>query len=338
MAYVADFVTGRAMAEREKAVGVVIVPRRGGWPDPVKAAAIDPVHAHDRFSPLSLPLKGVINDDGYFEPQKGQIGLRFLLDFTGYPDWKTFFKDSYTQKSEGDGFKIDGERVVAGIAAMRPETYKSLLALGGRGIKNDSAAAAARIFLDAQHRAFVNKEMTAYNVATLVGAPRGTWRTLGGEEIEAPHCALGLADGYPWEFQIDVREYFRNWGSKALERGEDGQSQFVELFEGLAEFQKLSRGLSDVGKYFTPGGFMRHENISAVMGLQVATLGAAVRGIAGRDYFGVEYREEKFLLEMEALSDKIAKIQNDLQKEIDTARRFLAGDEPEDVAPGLGMR
>lgn len=43
MGYVADFVTGRSISEGEPTVGIVIVPRTAGWPDPIMAAAVDPV-------------------------------------------------------------------------------------------------------------------------------------------------------------------------------------------------------------------------------------------------------------------------------------------------------
>lgn len=44
MGYVADFATGRSIAEGDKAVGPVIVPNVRGWPDPVQTAAANPVH------------------------------------------------------------------------------------------------------------------------------------------------------------------------------------------------------------------------------------------------------------------------------------------------------
>jgi hypothetical protein len=228
--------------------------------------------------------------------------------------------------------------VVAGIAAMRPETFKTVVGLGARGIKHDSAEDAARIYVDAQKRAFINKEMSAYMVATLAGTPQGdTWATLEGETITVPHCALGLADGHPWELERGARQHIRRRFEHAFDAGETGMTEFARLFEELSGFQKLSRGLSHIGKYFTPGGFMRHDNLSAVMDLQVATLAASVRGIAERDMIGVEWREERFLNEMLDLSKKIAKIQDDLQKEMDVARRYLGESEPETGAPTPGM-
>lgn len=320
MAYVADFITGRAMSEKESAVGVVITRRTSGWPDPVIAAATDPVHAHEVFSPISLPLKGRINDQGYFEPNGNQLALTLLLKTFGFENWETFFRSSY---SHGDGgIDIGGEKAGAGIAAMKPETFKKMIALGKRGQKaKDDPVAAARILVDAQRRCYENREDRVFFVALLANPPSDdTWTTLDGEDIPVPHCSLGLADGYPWELNSHARRFiqdmFRDVRNVPVE-------QTAKLFEALSDFQNLSRGVSNVGKYFAPGGFMRHDNSAAITDLNLMTLESAIVNAAKRDGTGVEWREERFLTDMEKLEARLSRLQHALRAEIEYAKDYL---------------
>jgi hypothetical protein len=331
MGYVADFVTGRSIAEKEAAVAVVIVPRTNGWPDPVKAAALDPVHAHERFTPISLPLKGKINDRGYFEPSKGQLSLDLLLRSTRFETWNQLFEGAYAGYEKG-GVTLGGESKLFGVSVMRVETYRHAIELGRRGQKRkDSPRDAACILIDAQRRAFDNREDQAWNVATLSNEPRdGIWTTLDGEEITVPYCSAGLAAGYPWELDRAVRRFiqqeFKNAYRKPIEAT-------VPLFAALSDFQNLSRGLSDLGKYFTPGGFMRHDNTTAVTGMAMTTLAAALENASSRDYTGVESREDRFLAEMETVAKQLETLQNIVAGEIKAARQYLGMDNPPPMSP-----
>lgn len=336
MGYVADFVTGRSIAEKEPAVGVVIIPQTGGWPDPVKAAAIDPTHAHDKFSPLSLPLAGFINDQGYFEPKPNQLALTLLLDTTGFKTWKAFFEKSYVTGGEGrEGIELgrDKKKVIAGIAAMRPETYKTLITQGKRYSPGpDRAVDAARIQMDAQRRWNEDKENKVFFVGIMSNPPRGdndVWTTKEGDKIRIPDCSLGLADGYSWDLNGVAKDHIR----KAYENAYLGNAEdFAPLFELFGQFQSLCRGLQDVGKYFMPGGFMRHDNIAEITTLQFDALEGAIKNAAKRDYTGVEYRDEEFLVDMAALQKRIDSLQSLLTKEIAKAHRILGTYEAEEAA------
>lgn len=323
MGYVADFVTGRSIAAGEPAVGVVIVPATKGWPDPVKCAAVDPVYAHERFSPLSLPLNGFVNDRGYFEPNPHQLGLRLLLGVTGSGSWQEFFETAYGSKHEDEpGLEIDGAKVVAGVAAMRPETFRSLVETGKRGQpKADSPLAAARILIDAQKRWLENKESASFLVAIMASPPREeVWTTLEGAEIEVPHCSFGLADGYPWELNASAKRHIGGAYEAAhlMTAGE-----VAPLFALLSDFQNFSQGLSDVGKYFAPGGFVRHDNLDAVVDLQLSSIGAALENAALRETTGVETREMRFLERMEGIAHRLALLQAAVQDQVAYANRYL---------------
>ncbi|MCV9964850.1 hypothetical protein OIU34_23435 [Pararhizobium sp. BT-229] len=329
MGYVADFVTGRSISEGEPAVGIVIVPRTGGWPDPIKAAAVDPVHAHDRFSPLSLPLDGFINDQGYFEPKGSQLALQLLLDTVGFDTWASYFEKAYAFGEENGGIKLDGERVIAGVAVMRPETYRSVISTGRRGQRTaDSAIDAARILIDAQKRWNDDHDNSCFFVALMANPPRGgVWKTKDGAEIEIPHCSLGLADGYCWDLNAVSKEHIRQTYANAYRRSPE---ELAPLFGLFSDFQNLSRGLADLGKYFAPAGFMRHDNLNAVTSLQLDALEGAILNAAERRRTGVESREDRLVADMVGLQKKLSNLQRLVHAEIVKANQYLGADsEPE---------
>lgn len=334
MGYVADFVTGSAMREGETAVGVVIVPKKGGWPDPVKAAATDPVHAHDRFSPLSLPLRGFINDRGYFEPNSNQLSLDLLLDTTGFETWSAFFDGACDFRGEASGFMLDGERTVAGISVMKPESFTYLVQTGRRGMQDDPMAA-ARILIDAQKRWEEQKkteEISLLHVALLHGSPRpgSTWRTVEGEDIVVPPCSVGLSPGYPWELNHAASSHIMDTYQSAHERMTVEEVSL--LYRALSDFQGLSRGLSDVGKYFAPAGFMRHDNYAAVRDLHFNALVSLLHGISDRHQYGIESRGDRFFDDMKDLSRRLDGLNDQIREEVAKARKFQkeVGDWPDE--------
>jgi hypothetical protein len=323
MGYVADFVTGSAIREGESAVGVVIVPKKGGWPDPVKAAATDPVHAHDRFSPLSLPLRGFINDIGYFEPNPNQLALHLLLDTTKFETWSSFFEKACDFRDDASGFMLDGERTVAGISVMKPESFTYLVQTGRRGVQDDPMAA-ARILVDAQKRWEGQRdtaEVSFLHVALLHGSPRpgSTWKTLEGVDIVVPPCSVGLSHGYPWELNDAASSHIMGTYQSAHERMTVEEVSL--LYRALSDFQGLSRGLSDVGKYFAPAGFMRHDNYAAVRDLHFNALVSILHGISSRPGYGIESRGDKFFDDMKELSSRLDYLKGQIREEVAKARK-----------------
>jgi hypothetical protein len=328
MGYVADFVTGRSIAEGDKAVGIVIVPNVRGWPDPVQAAATDPTHPHERFSPISLPLKGFINDRGYFEPEKKQLALSLLLDMVGFESWKAFFDKGFDFREKEPGFMFDGRRALAGISAMHVGTFDALLDMGTyEGIRDGRAADAARIIIDAQKRFKLHKDDQSYFLSIFNSGPReDLYTTLDGETMSVPDCSRALEDGHIWQVDRAVRRHIaKRYGDAHLGDGKE----LTQIFDLLSGFQKLCRGLNYTGNYFKPGGFIRHDNLYDVANLQLGSLKSTFENSGARRRTGFEWADEAFIGDMEAVAEQIRQLHAVVEEEISKARAYFADDQPE---------
>lgn len=339
MGYVADFVTGRSIAEGDKAVGLVIVPNVRGWPDPVQTAAADPTHPHERFSPISLPLKGFINDRGYFEPEKKQLALSLLLDMVGFESWKTFFDKGFDFREKEPGFMFDGRRALAGISAMHVGTYNALLDIGTHeGNRNSRAADAARIIIDAQKRFKLHKDDQSYFLSIFNSGPyEDDYTTLEGETIPVPECSRALQDGHIWQVDRAVRRRIaKRYGDAHLGDGKE----LAQVFDLLSRFQKLCIGLNHTGNYFKPGGFIRHDNLYDVANVQLASLKATFENSGARRRTGFEWADEAFIDDMEAVAEQIRQLHAVVEEEILKARAYFGNEEAndEDDAPASSIR
>lgn len=328
MGYVADFITGRSIAEKDRAIGLVIVPNVGGWPDPILTAASDPTHPHDRFTPISLPLTGFINDRGYFEPDKKQVGLDLLLATVGFSNWSEFFEKGFDFSDDDAGFQFGGRKVIAGISAMHEGAYDALRGLGTYDGNRDSRARdAANIIIDAQKRFRENKDDRSYFVSIFHSAPyEDDYELLSGEVISVPECSQALSDGHTWHVDRTVKKQIAKRFSDA---GQDGGRELTKVFEGLADFQKLCLGMNFAGKYFAPGGFIRHDNLYDVAKVQIESLKATFRDSGARRRTGYEWADETFIGDMEAVSEQIRQLQRIISDEISKAYAYFADQDAE---------
>ncbi len=339
MGYVADFVTGRSIAEGDRAVGLVIVQNVRGWPDPIQTAAADPTHPHERFSPISLPLKGFINDRGYFEPEKKQIALSLLLDMVGFESWKAFFDTGFDFREKEPGFMFDGRRALAGISAMHVGTYNALLDMGTyEGNRDSRASDAARIVIDAQKRFKLHKDDQSYFLSIFNSGPyEDSYTTLEGDTISVPDCSRALEDGHTWLVDRAVRKHIaKRYGDAHVGDGKE----LTQTFDLLSRFQKLCIGLNCTGNYFKPGGFIRHDNLYDVANVQLASLKATFENSGARRRTGFEWADEAFIEDMEAVAEQIRQLQAVVEEELSRARAYF-GDEvanDEDETPANLIR
>jgi hypothetical protein len=340
MGYVADFVTGRSIAERDRAVGIVVIPNVRGWPDPILAAATDPTHPHERFSPLSLPLKGSVNDRGYFEPDKKQVALSLLLDTVGYDSWGKFFDEAFDFRGDEPGIIMDGRRVIAGISAMHVGTYGALIELGTYdGNRLSRGSDAARIIMDAQKRFKLHKDDPSYFLSIFNSGPYDdSYTTLEGDVIDVPDCSRALEDGHTWNVDRLVRRQIaKRYRDAYLGDGKE----LAQVFDALSNFQKLCIGLNHTGNYFAPGGFIRHDNIYDVAKLQIASLTSTFDNSGARRRTGYEWADEGFIDDMEAVAEQLRQLQAVIEGEISKARAYFGDEEPEldeDDTPSNSMR
>ena len=128
----ADVATGLPLGRDEGAVCLVIARRRGGYPDPEKAAASRTIAATDMFEPASLPIRGRVGDYGDFVPSRGQDAVEAACGMAGLRTWKEFEAIAFDFRGEGvplgKGYLgSPPERRVLGTAYVSAATWTQLV-------------------------------------------------------------------------------------------------------------------------------------------------------------------------------------------------------------------
>ncbi|MDW9481714.1 hypothetical protein GOB57_23995 [Sinorhizobium meliloti] len=296
----ADFITGRSIGESDRIVAVAIVPTEGGWPDAVKAAACTPIYPHDRFTPLSLPMTGGLDDNGFFSPDRDQIALKHLLAATQLDSWEAFqtamnpkdnaFELSHPNKEMVDRFGIMRRKVVPGLSVMHESTYETVCALSE--FDEDVAEAAARaaiIAMDASERLVIDGDDAFLTQARLGKPDDSTYETKSGRCIEVPKVSGVLSETAPWRISVYAKDAITR--SHRNSHTTDG-SALRATFEAFAGFQRLAIGLRVLNRYYAPSCFTRSDNLFEVVEFQLASIDSAVKGISSKPPYGPEYGEE----------------------------------------------
>ena len=326
MGYLADFVTGRSINQHDDVVALVIVPAAHGYPNPVTGAAKPPVYVADRFEPLSLPMRGKLDDRGFFEPNADDLGLEILLSAVKANSWKEFadkgindFQNAWTFP---DPTVFDKENVTSihpGIAAMHASTFDALIAAGSYfddaegGSEPERAAA---IVVDARKRWNEGRDSKYYNAAYM-HAPNGSeYVTLEGETIKVPFLMQVLSD-------MDGNQSMSSWLKSAVTRRHDRnrsdqQQALVATYRLLHDFFRASYGLHDLPRYWQPSGYARSENLEAVAKLQIADLQASLGGVTDR--LGIEEATDRGFSGLEAMADDLRKALETIEAEIASVR------------------
>lgn len=297
--YLSDFITGRSIGEGDRIVAVAIVPTEGGWPDAVKAAAYTPVYPHDRFTPLSLPMTGSLDEYGFFSPDRDQVSLKHLLAATQLDSWEAFHmamnpKDNTFELSHPnkETAKLLGMRrkVIPGLSVMHESKYDAICALSR--IEEDVVEAAARaavIVMDASARVATDSDLMFMRVAQLGKPYDRAYETKSGRKIEVPRVSGVLSENTPWEICVYAKD--------AIERGhrnshETDGTALRATFEAFAGFQRLCIGLHVLNRYFAPSAFTRGDNLFEAVEFQLASIDSAVKGIVDKPTYGPEYGNE----------------------------------------------
>ncbi|MCS4090126.1 hypothetical protein [Rhizobium sp. BK176] len=294
--YLADFITGRSIGEGERIVAFVIIPTEAAWKDGGKSAAHPPCYPHDRFMPLSLPLVGGMDDDGFFIPDHNQVSLGHLLSTTRFESWHDFrramnprdnsFELSHPDPEMATRFNLR-RQVVPGLSVMHQSTFCCIVGLSG--IEEDPTEAAARaalIAMDASERV-ANRELDYIALAKL-GKPygRGDYELLSGRTVPVPMVSGVFSETAPWE----ISHYARDAIGRAHRDSHltDGTA-LRQTFEALGDFQRFCIGLSVLNRYFEPSIFTRHDNLFEAAEVQLNDIENAVQGISSRRAYGPAY-------------------------------------------------
>jgi hypothetical protein len=293
--YLADFITGRSIGDGDRIVAIAIIPAEGGWPDAQKAAAFTPCYPHDRFIPLSLPLAGGIDDDGFFVPDRDQVSLDHLLATTRLESWSDFRQAMNPRDNTFELSRPDPEmatrfnlrrQVIPGLSVMHQSTFESIIGLSG--IEEDqieAASLATIVVMDASERV-ANREMEYVGVADLGKPYRREHELLSGRTIEVPEVSGVFSETAPWGMSHYAREAIGRTHRKS--HLTDGAA-LRRTFEALSGFQRFCIGLNVLNRYFEPSAFTRHDNLFEAAEVQLNDIESAVQGISSRRAYGPAY-------------------------------------------------
>lgn len=293
----ADFVTGRSIAESDAIVALVIIPAEGGYPDAVRSAAAPPVYPHDRFEPISLPLHGRMNDRGYFSPDP-QLALDIFLATAGVSTWEEFETRALNEKDEPFEFSHPNKKmvdllgirrsVVPGLSLMHRSTFESLRGFAGH---RDPAEIdlATEICLEAQRRFARTNDLASFGLAALHGSPARPYRLADGRDVAVPWVMAVLQAGSGTELSNFAVTTIQISNERA--HLTDG-AKLRETFASLMDFQRVAAGLQAINRYWAPSAFTRRDNLLTVAQLQIRDLQAAMTGVSDRLNLGPDWRDE----------------------------------------------
>jgi hypothetical protein len=297
--YLADFITGRSIGEGDRIVAVAIVPAEGGWPDAVKAAAHTPIYPHDRFTPLSLPMTGGLDEYGFFSPDRDQVALKHLLAATQLESWEAFqvamnprdntFELSHPNTEIADKLGLR-RKVIPGLSVMHESTFHAITALSQ--VEEDVSEAAVRatiIVMDASERCAIDGDMMYMTEARLGKPYKRNYETKAGRNLEVPRVSEAFSETAPWDMS--------GYAADAIQRAHRNSHATDGLalratFEALAGFQRLSIGLHVLNRYYAPSCFTRSDNLFEAVEFQLGSIDSAVRGVAEKPLYGPEYGDE----------------------------------------------
>ncbi len=288
--YVSDFVTGVSLGHGERAIAVVIAQKLGGWPDPIKAAAFEPVHPSDRFAPASLPLRGFIDGQGFFRPDLDQLPYDLLMKFTASKDWDDF---SGRGMRDADGgidlreFPSSSRNVIFGISVMRPSTFAALIEFWPSTWDGEQPVIdVVKIVSDAR-LALSRGDQRYWNLAHyFTTSPTKKHVMQDGTSMKIPMLMHALSDGHGWE----LYDMFKSFLNRQYQ--DASQPDVAQLFTHLKDFQRLSYGLNRIARFFTPGNFVRHQNLLDITAFQMKVLESQILGLASHPDLGAEMNDD----------------------------------------------
>lgn len=313
--YEADFITGRSINSKDRAVAIVIAPAVHGYPNPVKFAATAPVYPHDRFEPLSLPLNGSLDKNGFFKPDKDQTSLMIFESLVKMP-WSQF-RTNILNKEESTitlgRHELEKETLAPGLAIMHKSTADAFIGMAREDLDTQAAAeAATRITLDAKRRV-VEGDHRYWNISSMKHPGTNTYTTLDNDVIPVPNVMHAMTDGEPRLLGRKAKSIVLRHHDEA---GFDDGHKIKAIFECLIEFQKLSYGMRMIQRHLQPSNFARSDNLMAVTKFNLKVVDQAMEGLSKRDGFECDDDRWNDHLELvaESLRNTLEKVEAELAK------------------------
>lgn len=319
--YETDFITGRAINSDDKAVAVVIMPTLLGYPNPVRFPAKAPVYPSDRFEPLSLLLKGGLDEQGYFAPDEGQVSLVIFEGLVGMP-WKRFRKEVLNKDEHA--IRLAGEiftqPMAPGLAIMHASTLDSLIAIAKAETETSAdAKIAAEITMDAK-RLVDSGEDRYWMISEMAYNHEGqTYITQSGVELRAPKVSSALIEMENSLLSVPARQAIR----KYVRRAEDTDgSELIAVYENLADFQKLNYGMRMMNRYFQPSAFTNGDNLVITTKFNLKEIQESLTGFSDRA--GFEEENERFDEHLESMAQSLRDTLKTVEGELERRAAFNA--------------
>jgi hypothetical protein len=310
-----DLVTGRIFLEKETVVAIAIIPNPDI--DQPQLQGLDPAtKPFALYQPISLPIFGKIGDYSAFTPNKGQLSVDLLLQFSGCKTWNSFetLALNYDKGFEYGFETLKSKRpVIAGLSYFSLDNYAALCSQS-RSEENREIAVTnfTRMIADAAKRRGIDPDDDdASSLLSWMNWSSPEWTTLEGDKIVTPSIArlFENADGaarISGPLKSFISAHFAPL--KNFKKGDVGcREQVMELFDGLYDYQALSEGLAKSNFIFAPSktGTRGTPFLHAETTLDL--LEGAVTAAMYGDFESTSYRKqlEDLLADVQTLEDKM---------------------------------
>ncbi|WP_315921370.1 hypothetical protein [Mesorhizobium sp. SP-1A] len=304
ISYLSDAITGRCLSEDEEAVAVVIKPTTGGYPDAVATVARPALYSQDRFTAVSLLLRGHAGEYGDFVPHEGQMTLEMLLGAFKKDNWESFASEAFEYVHGGKGIALPtikfnkdapDEMAYLGVFVIAESTYKNIVSKNFGSTTDDEIDTVLEMLVDAKLR-FKAGDDKFYNAATFSGFHEDKYPFLDGREVVVPELFRTKESGRGW-CELSYEQKLAIDKAAAIVRADltdpEADEKFREMLVALADFRHFMGGLYVHDLVLSPssnGGQGRNPVTTA--SFQAANLVSTLDFINNNERFGPDYKVE----------------------------------------------
>lgn len=304
ISYLSDAITGRCLSEDEEAVAVVIKPTTGGYPDAVATAARPALYSQDRFTAVSLLLRGHAGEYGDFVPHQGQVSLDMLLGAFKKDNWESFASEAFEYVHGGKGIALPtikfnkdapDEMAYLGVFVVAESTYKNIVSKNYGSTTDDEIDTVFEMLVDAKLR-FKAGDDKFYNAATFSGFHDDKYPFLDGREVAVPELFRIKESGRGWcDLSYEQKLAIDRVGATVRDDLADIEvaEKFREKLVALADFRHFMGGLYVHDLVLSPssnGG--QGRNAVSIASFQAANLVSTLDFINNDERFGPDYKDE----------------------------------------------
>lgn len=304
ISYLSDAVTGRCLSEDEPAVAVVIRPTTGGYPDAVATAAKPALFSQDRFTAVSLLLRGHAGEYGDFIPDEGQVSLEMLMGAFKKNNWESFASEAFGYVHGGKGIALPtikfnkdapDEMAYLGVYVVAESTYKNIVSKKYGSTTDDEIDTVFEMLVDAKKR-FKAGDDKFYNASTFSSFQGDKYPFLDGREVAVPELFRIKESGRAWcDLSYEQKLAIDKVGATVRDDLTDTEvaEKFREKLVALADFRHFMGGLYVHDLVLSPssnGGQGRNPVTTA--SFQAANLVTTLDFISKNERFGPDYKDE----------------------------------------------